>query len=241
MNKVLAIQLTIFIVIILIFGVLFYITQAKYLGLNTPPKGQISISQIPDQMNFGQNGLNNNHIQNLSQLQQQQQQQQAQQPQQPASTFNKEELEAYKTASATAVIKTSKGDITIDLYGEDAPYTVANFIKKAKDGFYNNLIFHRVEDWVIQGGDPKGDGTGGGSMPVEFNDKPFVPGAVGVASTGDGKTQNDSQFFITKSDASYLNGKYTNFGMVTDGMDVVNKIAIGDKILGITIQEPEGM
>lgn len=241
MNKVLAIQLTIFIIIILIFGVLFYVTQAKYLGLNTPPKGQVSISQIPEQMNFGQNGLNNNHIQNLGQAQQQQQQAQQQPQQAPPVAFNTTELDPYKTASATAVIKTSKGDITIDLYGQDSPYTVANFIKKAKDGFYNNLTFHRVEDWVIQGGDPKGDGTGGGSMPVEFNNKPFVTGSVGVASTGDGKTQNDSQFFITKSDASYLNGKYTNFGMVTDGMDVVNKIAIGDKILGITIQEPEGM
>lgn len=243
----LAIQLTIFIVIILIFGVLFYISQAKYLGLNTPPKGQISISQIPDQMNFNQSQANPNHLQQQGQVQgiqqnlQQQTQQQQQQAQPAQTTFNKEELDPYKTASATAIIKTSKGDITMDLYGDVAPYTVANFIKKAKDGFYNNLTFHRVEDWVVQGGDPKGDGTGGGSMPVEFNDKPFVPGSVGVASTGDGKTQNDSQFFITKSDASYLNGKYTNFGMVTDGMDVVNKIAIGDKILGIDIQEPEGM
>lgn len=235
MNKV---QVTIFLIILLIFAVLFYVTQAKYLGLNTPPKGQISISQIPDQMNFTQN--NQNQQQQLQQ-QGQQQQQAPQQPQQPQFTVSKEELEPYKTASATAVISTSKGDITLDLYGQDAPYTVANFIKKAKDGFYNNLTFHRVEDWVIQGGDPKGDGTGGGTMPTELNSKPFVTGSLGVARGSDINVSNDAQFFITKQDSSHLNGQYTNFGMVTDGMDVVNKIEIGDKILGITIQEPEGM
>jgi cyclophilin family peptidyl-prolyl cis-trans isomerase len=135
-----------------------------------------------------------------------------------------------------AIIKTSKGEIELTLYPKDAPKTVANFLAKAKSGFYDNLIFHRVEDWVIQGGDPSGNGTGGGNMPVEFNNKPFVIGAVGVASRGDGRTQNDAQFFIVKTDAQFLNGKYTNFGIVTKGMDVVNKVAIGDKILGIVIK-----
>ncbi len=219
MNKA---QIAIFVAIIAIFGIVFYITQAGNLGLNTPAKGTVNISQIPGQMNFDQNKLNQSE-------QTQQQQPQAQ------TQFDKASLEQYKTASATAVIKTSKGDITLLLYGEDAPYTVANFIKKAQDGYYNNLIFHRVEDWVIQGGDPKGDGTGGGSMPVEFNNHSFTQGALGVASRGDGITQNDSQFFITKSDATYLDHQYTNFGYVTEGMDIVNKIAIGDKILSITI------
>lgn len=226
MNKI---QLTILIVIIAIFAVLFYSTQAGYLGLNTPPKGQVSLTQIPQQMNFITQTppINQNQIQA-----QQQQQQQSTQP----SPVTQASLDTYKIASATAVIKTSKGDITLVLYGTDAPYTVANFIKKAKDGYFNNLTFHRVEDWVIQGGDPKGDGTGGGSIPVEFNDKPFLRGSLGAASTGDGKTQNDSQFFITKQDSSHLNGAYTNFGMVTEGLDIVDQIAIGDKILGITIQ-----
>lgn len=183
-------------------------------------------------MNFSNDKLNQ---QNQSSQQQLQQQTQQQQPK-PQITFDKAPLEKFKVASATAVIKTVKGDITLILYGEDAPYTVANFIKRAKDGYFDNLIFHRVEDWVIQGGDPKGDGTGGGSMPVEFNDHSFTKGALGVASTGDGVTQNDSQFFIVKSDATYLDHKYTNFGYVKDGMDVVDKIAIGDKILGITIE-----
>ncbi|MEK7450913.1 MAG: peptidylprolyl isomerase [Patescibacteria group bacterium] len=140
------------------------------------------------------------------------------------------------TATSTAIIKTSKGDITLSLYSKDAPNTVNNFITKAKSGFYNNLIFHRVEDWVVQGGDPLSNGTGGGNMPVEFNSKPFIVGSLGIASRGDGKVQNDAQFFITKKDSQFLNGQYTNFGIVTKGMDVVNKIEIGDKILGITIE-----
>lgn len=141
-----------------------------------------------------------------------------------------------KLEATQAAIMTNKGEIVIDFYGSDAPNTIANFVKKAKSGFYKNLTFHRVEDWVVQGGDPKGDGTGGGSMPVEFNKKPFVVGSVGVASRGDGKIQNDSQFFITKTDASWLNEKYTNFGMVSGGIDVVQKMEIGDKILDITLR-----
>lgn len=136
----------------------------------------------------------------------------------------------------TAIISTSKGDITLSLYTSDAPNTVANFISKAKSAYYKNLTFHRVEDWVVQGGDPKGDGTGGGKMATELNKKPFVVGSLGVARGGDITVSNDSQFFIVKTDASWLNNQYTNFGMVTKGMDVVNKMQIGDKILGITIE-----
>jgi len=73
-------------------------------------------------------------------------------------------------------------------------------------------------------------------MPVEFNTKPFVVGSLGVASRGDGKVQNDAQFFITKKDSPFLNGKYTNFGIVTKGMEIVNKIEIGDKILEIQLR-----
>lgn len=136
----------------------------------------------------------------------------------------------------SAVIKTDKGDITIMFYGKDAPKTVANFVQKSRSGFYNNLTFHRVEDWVIQGGDPEGNGTGGGDILTELNDHPFEIGSVGVARAGDIRVSNDAQFFITKTDASHLNNQYTNFGKVTSGMEVVNQIQIGDKILGITIQ-----
>lgn len=153
----------------------------------------------------------------------------------PPSTNSASVTPATAPQAKGAVITTSKGDIEVAFYLQDAPKTVENFLSKAQSGFYKNLTFHRVEDWVVQGGDPLGNGTGGGNMPVEFNNKPFVVGSLGVASRGDGKVQNDAQFFITKKDSSHLNGQYTNFGMVTKGMDVVEKIAIGDKILGIQI------
>lgn len=222
MNKL---QVTIFIAIILIFAIVLVITQSATLGLDEKEDQQIDLSQIPADITL------------MPSQNQQQSQSQLQTPQEsPLQTFNQQELEQYKTASATATITTSKGTITLELYGEDAPLTVANFIKKAQEGFYEGLNFHRVEDWVVQGGDPSGDGTGGGNMPVEFNNRPFEVGSVGVASRGDGQVQNDAQFFITKKDSSFLNGQYTNFGKVTEGMDVVNQIEIGDTITGIIIQ-----
>lgn len=137
------------------------------------------------------------------------------------------------TESSKAVIHTSRGNITVKLFNKDAKEAVENFYVKAVRNFYDNLTFHRVEDWVIQGGDPEGNGTGGGTMPSVYNDKPFVTGSLGMARGQDRSLTNDSQFFITKSDASWLNGEYMNFGIVTDGMDVVNKIQIGDRILDI--------
>lgn len=145
-------------------------------------------------------------------------------------------VSAPPQTATQAAIMTSKGEIDLSLYRSDAPNTVANFVKKAKSGFYKNLTFHRVEDWVIQGGDPKGDGTGGGQMKTELNQKPFIIGSLGVARGGDINVSNDAQFFITKKESSWLNNQYTNFGIVTNGMDVVSKIAIGDKILDITIK-----
>lgn len=148
-----------------------------------------------------------------------------------------EELVMKETiATQEATIKTSKGDITLTLYPDVAPKTVANFIKKAESGFYDDLTFHRVEDWVVQGGDPKGNGTGGGDMATELNNKPFIVGSLGVARGQDIKISNDAQFFITKKEASWLNGQYTNFGIVKKGIDVVDTIEISDKILGITVK-----
>lgn len=140
------------------------------------------------------------------------------------------------SVTATAVVSTSKGDITIELYGNAAPNTVANFVSKAKSDYYKDLTFHRVEDWVLQGGDPLGNGTGGGKMSTELNKISFTTGSVGVARGGDINYSNDSQFFIVKSDATWLDNQYTNFGKVTSGMDVVSAMAIGDKILSITIK-----
>lgn len=147
---------------------------------------------------------------------------------------------SLKCKGKCMIIDTAKGVIAAQLLTDPSAgvsKTVANFEDKANKGYFNGLNFHRVEDWVIQGGDPKGDGTGGGQMPSEYNQIPFKTGALGVARGGDPKINNDSQFFIVKKDSDFLNGQYTNFGQVTDGMDVVNKIAIGDKINKITIEQ----
>jgi len=180
-----------------------------------------NMQKLAEQQNQGQ------QVQG-AQTQQQQQNQAA--IQQAEST-----LQGPINASVSATIKTSKGDIDVILFGDVAPNTVRNFILKADTNFYNGLIFHRVEDWVIQGGDPNGNGTGGGQMAAETNSKPFVVGSLGMARGSNPQINNDSQFFITKEEADWLNGQYTNFGIVTSGMDVVDSIQIGDKIEGITI------
>ncbi len=137
---------------------------------------------------------------------------------------------------STATITTGKGTIIIELFPDAAPNTVANFASKASSNFYNGLIFHRIEDWVAQGGDPLGNGTGGGEMPTELNNNPFIRGSVGVARRDDINISNDSQFFITKTDASHLDSLYTNFGQVTSGMEVVDALIIGDKIISIIVE-----
>ncbi len=140
------------------------------------------------------------------------------------------------TTSQTATIKTNAGSFTIDLDAQAAPNTVANFVKKATAGEYTGRIFHRVEDWVVQGGDPKGNGTGGGDQATELSDRNFAEGAVGIARAGDIKVSNADQFFICTVDCSFLNKQYTYFGKVSSGMDVVKKVKIGDKIESIEIK-----
>lgn len=132
------------------------------------------------------------------------------------------------------ILKTSKGDMTIELYPQETPKTVQNFLEKMVSKYYEGLTFHRVESWVVQGGDPLGTGTGGGKMPTELSQRQFKLGSVGVARGGDINVSNDSQFFICTDDCSWLTGQYTNFGTVTKGMDVAKKMAIGDKILSIS-------
>ncbi len=152
---------------------------------------------------------------------------------------------ANTAGKKTATIELDKGGvITLELFPQQAPKWVENFVQKANAGFYNGLTFHRVEDWVVQGGDPRGDGTGGGNIPTELNERPFNAGSVGVARGPDVRVSNDSQFFIiTKAAPPELGGKwvqldkqYTNFGQVTDGMDAVRKVQKGEKIKKITIK-----
>ena len=127
------------------------------------------------------------------------------------------------------------GSFTIALRSDKAAKTVANFVAKATAGFYDGKTFHRVEDWVVQGGDPKGTGTGGERVPSEYNDLSFKLGAVGIARGQDPAFNNDSQFFVVKKDSTFLDKQYTNFGQVTAGMDVVAGVKIGDKIKTIKI------
>ena len=125
-----------------------------------------------------------------------------------------------------AVMKTTEGDITLRLFDEDAPKTVSNFKQLAGQGFYDGLIFHRViPDFMIQGGCPQGTGTGGPGYTFEdeINQHKLVRGSLAMANAG--PNTNGSQFFIVTLDATpWLDGKHTNFGQVTGGMDVVDKL-----------------
>lgn len=139
-----------------------------------------------------------------------------------------------------AVIHTKKGDISIELLATDAPMTVDNFIRLARGGFYNGLAFVRVvPNFVVQGGDPRGDQNGGPGYQIrdEINLRRYQTGTVGMALSG--KDTGGSQFFITHSPQPHLDGGYTVFGQVIEGMDVVNRIARGDRIERIEIVEPK--
>lgn len=135
-----------------------------------------------------------------------------------------------------AVIATTKGTFTMALFSADAPLTVANFVTLAEKGFYDGLLFHRVVgDFVVQGGDPRGDGWGGPgyTIPCEINPRPYQRGAVGMALAG--KDTGGSQWFVTHAPQPHLDGGYTVFGQV-NAFDVVDAMAVGDRILTVTIE-----
>ena len=138
----------------------------------------------------------------------------------------------------TASLELAKGGVVkMALRPDKAPGTVNTFTTKANAGFYNGLTFHRVvADFVVQGGDPSGNGTGGGNQPTELSDLPFCVGSLGIARGNDIKVSNDSQFFICIGACRFLDGMYTNFGQVTSGMDVASGIKVGDKIKSISVQ-----
>jgi peptidyl-prolyl cis-trans isomerase B (cyclophilin B) len=130
-----------------------------------------------------------------------------------------------------AIIQTNHGPINVELFPDDAPKTVANFVKLVNDGFYEGVVFHRViPDFMIQGGDPTGTGSGGPgySFEDEFNDHKVERGALAMANAG--PNTNGSQFFIVTTDAApWLDGKHTVFGQVTSGMDVADAISQVDR------------
>jgi len=140
----------------------------------------------------------------------------------------------------TGVIALEKGgEIRIEFFPEDAPKTVENFITLAKKGFYNGLKFHRVvPDFVVQGGCPKGDGTGGPGYTVkaEFNKQKHVRGTVAMARSQHPDSAG-SQFYICYGTTPHLDGQYTVFGKVVSGMELVDRIKQGDKMTSVTITE----
>jgi peptidylprolyl isomerase len=145
------------------------------------------------------------------------------------------------TKAYTATVETTKGAIVIQLLPDAAPQTVNSFVFLARKGFYDGLTFHRVEDWVVQGGDPLGTGAGGPgyTVPAEFDSsKKYsqVRGTVGLAR-GQDPNSGGSQWYVVKQDATTLDGQYTTFGNVVSGMDVVDKLVIGDPMTKITITE----
>ncbi|MGB0391344.1 MAG: peptidylprolyl isomerase [Salibacteraceae bacterium] len=140
----------------------------------------------------------------------------------------------------TGTIKTAKGDMKVEFYDNDAPNTVANFVKLAKDGFYNGLTFHRViPDFVIQGGCPDGTGAGGPGYQIDceltgdnqFHDR----GVLSMAHAG--RNTGGSQFFVchSRNNTSHLDRQHTCFGKVTSGLDVIDDIRGGDKIIEVVI------
>ncbi|RMG42878.1 MAG: peptidylprolyl isomerase [Candidatus Dadabacteria bacterium] len=146
--------------------------------------------------------------------------------------------ESLAALELSATIETTKGNIEVKLTPDKTPLTVANFVNLSQRGFYNGLKFHRViKDFMIQGGDPQGDGRGGPGYRFQDEFDPELkhdrPGTLSMANAG--PNTNGSQFFITHVPTPWLDGKHSVFGYVTSGQDVVNKIEQGDKIIKITV------
>ncbi len=160
-------------------------------------------------------------------------------------TFSEPSAPALEAgANYQAVIHTDKGDIKVELFEKSAPLSVTNFKQLSEGGFYNNLTFHRVEPgFVVQGGDPEGTGRGGPgfTIPAELKGNPHkhIKGALAWARLPDQvnpeQRSSGSQFYITLVPTPFLDGQYTVFGKTLDGLDVVEKIAVGDKINSIEI------
>ena len=137
-------------------------------------------------------------------------------------------------------MKTTKGEIVLELYPEHAPKTVNNFVFLSNQGYYDGISFHRViSDFMIQGGDPTGSGSGGPGYKFgdEFAGNPLTHERCVISMANAGPNTNGSQFFITHSPQPHLNGKHTVFGKVITGQDVVDKIQQGDKMEKVTVNE----
>jgi cyclophilin family peptidyl-prolyl cis-trans isomerase len=155
-----------------------------------------------------------------------------------AQQFKQAEQVIDASKQYVATIKTAKGDIVVEL-SKSTPITTNSFVFLAGKGYYDGLTFHRVEPgFVVQGGDPTGTGSGGPGYRIkgEFEGAVFDKGVFAMARTSDPNSAG-SQFFITLGDAHHLDGQYAAFGRVTQGMDVAQKIAVGDVMESVTVQE----
>jgi len=153
---------------------------------------------------------------------------------------NPPEMTIDSKKSYHVTIETNRGSIEVELYPQYAPKTVNNFVFLAREGFYDGVTFHRViNNFVIQGGDPTGTGSGGPGYRFEdeVKNNPLKHEAGTLSMANAGPNTNGSQFFITHSPQPHLNGKHTVFGKVIKGMDVVNSIRQGDSMMRLTIIE----
>jgi len=143
-----------------------------------------------------------------------------------------------RSSRLQVVIEMDRGKLAFELYSEAAPKTLARFLNLIQKGFYNGLTFYRVvPKYLIQAGDPAGDGTGGSgqTVPAEFSEKKHVTGTVGMAHTKDSDNA-DSQFYICLEPQPFLDGKYTVIGQVVEGLDLLPKIQEGDVIRKMTVK-----
>jgi peptidyl-prolyl cis-trans isomerase B (cyclophilin B) len=138
------------------------------------------------------------------------------------------------------VFETTKGTFKAEIYQKEAPITANNFLGLVNSGFYNNLTFHRYEpNFVIQGGDPEGDGTGGSNKTIKLEIVPGLThdvGALGMARSDDPNSAS-SQFYVVTGEAHFLDGQYAVFGKVTEGMDVVYKLRKGDRMTKVYVEQ----
>lgn len=159
----------------------------------------------------------------------------------PNAAPTPEEVTALSERAHNSQVRlaTDKGDIVFTFFPEDAPVHTAAFMKLAEEGFYDGLAFHRVEPgFVIQGGDPDGDGTGGPGyrLKAEFNERPHVRGTVAMARSSSPDSAG-SQFYICLADARFLDKNYTVFGQMTEGFEALDAIRRGDKMNLVTVEE----
>jgi cyclophilin family peptidyl-prolyl cis-trans isomerase len=143
----------------------------------------------------------------------------------------------YSEAVPSVVVKTTSGEFVMEMFFDEAPLTVMNFLRLAERGAFDGVTFHRVvPNFVVQGGDPTGTGWGGPGYTIrgEYNRRVYERGMVGMASAG--KDTEGCQWFVTHSDQPHLNGRYTIFGSITIGMDVVDRLQVGDRIEVVRIR-----